>query len=59
MVNISIETISHVLNNDIPHETIIYDDQHPHELIKKSQKSDPRKISFLAELSQMLIMGLF
>ena len=49
MVNISNETISHVLNNDIPHETIIYNDQHPHELIKKSQKSDPRKISFLAD----------
>ena len=46
MVNISNETISHVLNNDIPHETIIYDDQHPHELIKKVKKVIQEKSAF-------------
>ena len=39
MVNIFRETISNVLNNYIPLETIIWDDQDPHGLIKKSKKS--------------------
>ena len=38
MVNIFNETISKVLNNDIPHETIICDDHDPHGLITKSKK---------------------
>ena len=53
MVNIFNETVSHVLNNYIPQETIICDDPDPHELISKSKK--PYKI----KLSQILITTLF
>ena len=44
MVNIFNESISNVLNNYIPHEAIICDDQDPHE---QSQKSDTREKSAL------------
>ena len=59
IVNIFNETISNALNNYIPHETMIYGDQDPHILITKSKERYKRKISFLAELSQILIMVLF
>ena len=38
MVNILNETISNVLNNYIPHETIIYDDQDPPWINNKVKK---------------------
>ena len=56
MVNIFNKTISNVLNNHIPQETLICDNQDPHGLTTKSKKRYKRKISFLAELSQILIM---
>ena len=60
MVNIFNETICDVLNNYIPHEAMICDDQDPHVLITKLKKLlYKRKISFLAEFSQILIMVLF
>ena len=46
MVNTSNETISNVLNNYIPHETINCDDRDPHRLITTSKKPYKRKISF-------------
>ena len=58
MVNIFNETISNVLNNYIPHTAVICDDQDPHGLIKTSKKRYKRKINFLAELNQILMMVL-
>ena len=60
MVNIFNEIICDVLNNYIPHEAMTCDDQDPHGLITKLKKLlYKRKISFLAEFSQILIMVLF
>ena len=59
MDNIFNETISNVLSNYIPHETIICDGQDPQWINNKVEKQYKKKISFLAALSQILITALF
>ena len=58
MVNIFNEIMSNVLNNYIPHETIICDHQDPPWINNRVKKAMQEKNSFLAELNQILIMKL-
>ena len=59
MVNLFNETICNVLNNYILHATIVCDEQDPPWMNNKVKIAIKRKFSFLAELSQILIMVLF
>ena len=59
MDNIFNETVSNVLNNYVPHEPIICDDQYPQWINNKVKKAIQEKSQPLAVLSQILIIALF
>ena len=58
MVNIFNETISNVLNNYIPHDTIIRYDQNPPEINNQVKKTIQEKNQLFSRVNQILIMVL-